>query len=68
MMKKARYARSRLRENMLLGAAMVVKCFVEGAICVYVDVLQETRHGCDGNQGCYSCLGTGRPLAPEGTP
>ena len=45
MMKKIKYTRSRLREKILLGAAMIVwRCLlVEGVICVCIHVFVGRR-------------------------
>ena len=45
MMKKIKYMRSRLRENMLFGVAMVVWWFVGGDMRIYVCVVR--RRGAD---------------------
>jgi hypothetical protein len=60
MMKKIKYTRSRLRENMLFGVAMVVWWFVGGDMRIYVCVVR--RRGAD-ISARNSCLGTGHPLA-----
>jgi hypothetical protein len=56
--------RSRLRENMLLGVAMVgLVSFEKCVVCMFM-YCRRREAGCIGTQSCYSCLGTGPPLAP----
>jgi len=66
MMKKIRYTRSRLRENMLLVVAMIVRFSLWKVwyACISYALQGEPRHGCIGKEGCYGCLGTEHPLAP----